>query len=641
METKKASKLNEVMGASLEERKKDYDFSEKLRKEFYTEEGKKKYQKSVKRFFAITLALVILVALVNWGVVTSWGDVKITRMNMVGRDGTEFSALLYVPTTATNVNPAPAIINFHGNAGNARNHESWAVEFSRRGFVVLSVDQFGSGDSEQFMEKWGFGDGCMVEVGEIYYNYLLDCGFVDANNIITAGHSMGCASAMALGGKYNAKAVLSASEVALIPDDYRPFWNSYQGNYLSATGDVETTPEKFAESNLKTLQTRTGFESATSFELDTLYGSFEEGNAFYATLDTERIHEAAFVNQETIGKLVWFAQEAVDSVPNFIDSKDQVWMYKDYIGLLGIFCFGAFICAVALAVIELIPGFAIVRQPLPRNIGLRKGGFAVSAICGIVFPWLVLKTGVFGLLTPQNKNSMNYGIFNFTYSNVAFYTVVGMAFLGLLTFILFKYTDGKEQKMKIWELGLTPDSSEKFSFEMFFKTLAVAVITLAVAFGTIKLQETLTGTDFYAWFFGFKSIPMVKIPHMIPYILIWIACFVLSGMGMNVERRLPTTGKTALDDLLAVVVNVALASFTIVVIIAVKWHLQSVGQDNMWLFTFNADTQRIWGMPAGMAVGVGGSTYLFRKTGNTWLSAILMGTVAALMCVLFGQLRFM
>ena len=42
-----------------------------------------------------------------------------------------------------------------------------------------------------------------------------------------------------------------------------------------------------------------------------------------------------------------------------------------------------------------------------------------------------------------------------------------------------------------------------------------------------------------------------------------------------------------------------------------------------------------------MAVGVGGSTYLFRKTGNTWLTAILMGTVAALMCVLFGQLRFM
>ena len=103
----------------------------------------------------------------------------------------------------------------------------------------------------------------------------------------------------------------------------------------------------------------------------------------------------------------------------------------------------------------------------------------------------------------------------------------------------------------------------------------------------------------------------------------------------------PTTGNETLDDVLAVVVNVVLAIFAVVVIIAVKWHLQSIGQDNKWLFTFSADTQRLWGMPAGMTVGVGGSTYLFRKTGNTWLTAILMGTVAALMCVLFGQLRFM
>ena len=143
--------FKQIMGASEEERKKDYDFSEKLRKGFYTEEGKKKRQKDVIRFFAVTVLLVILTAVLNWGVVSDWGNVKITRMTMVGRDGNQFSALLYVPKTATNATPAPALINFHGNAGNARNHESWAVEFARRGFVVLSVDQYGSGDSEQFM----------------------------------------------------------------------------------------------------------------------------------------------------------------------------------------------------------------------------------------------------------------------------------------------------------------------------------------------------------------------------------------------------------------------------------------------------------------------------------------------------------
>ena len=632
---------NHIMGASPQEREKDYAISEKLRQEFYTDAGRKKLRRHTMRFFAITLVLVILLAAVNWGLITGWGNVKITRTTILGTNGTEYSALLYVPKSATDATPAPTILNFHGNAGNARNHESWAVEFARRGFVVLSIDQFGSGDSDQFMDKWGFGNGCLTEVGEYYYHYLTGCGFVDQNNIIAAGHSMGCSGARSIGGKYQAKAILCASPATNPPEEYAAYWAAYNGNVISIMGDVETTPEKFAEDNLTILQARSGFENQTEFALDTVYGSFEKGNAYYASLDHERIHEAAFVSQETIGKLLWFAQESVDQVPNYIDSNDQVWMYKDYVGLLGIFSYGAFIVAVALALIELFQGAAIVRQPLPRNIGLRKGGFVLSAVCGILFPWIVLKTGTFGLLTPKNKNNMNYGLFNFTYSNVAFYTVVGLSLLGLLTFILFCKTDGKEQKMRLCDLGLAPDGPDRLSGEMIGKSLLIALATLAIAFGGIKFQEALTGTDYYAWFFGFKSIPLFKLPHMLPYIVIWVACFLLSGVGMNVERRLPSTGKVWLDDLIAVVVNVVLAIFTVVVIVAVKWRLQSVGQDNQWLFTFNADTQRIWGMPAGMTVGVGGTTYLFRKTGNTWLTAFLMGTVAALMCVLFGQLRFM
>lgn len=631
----------DIMGASPAEREKDYARSETIRKAFYTEEGTAKRKQHACRFLAIALALVVILATLNWGVITGWGDVRIDRLTLAGRDGREYSGLIYIPENASDATPAPAIINFHGNAGNARNHESWAVEFARRGFVVLSVDQFGAGDSDQFMEKWGFGDGCLTDVGEQFYQYLVTLNFVDQDNVIAAGHSMGCTPARALGAKYGAKAILSASPATSVTEEFLTYWDNYNGGLLTVTGDVETTPEKFAASNLELLQKRPGFETADSLALDTLYGSFEEGNAFYASLDTERIHEAAFVSQETIQKLVWFAQEAVDQVPNYIDASDQVWMYKDYIGLAGIFAFGAFICAVSVFLINFVPAFSIVCQPMPRNIGLRRGGFVVSAVCGVLFPWIVLKTGSFGLLTTKNKNSMNYGIFNFTYSNVAFYTVIGLSILGFLTFILFCRTDGKQQKMTLTDLGLAPDGSTKLCLGMILRTLAVALVTLAIAFGTIRLQEELTGTDFYAWFFGFKSIPLFKVPHMLIYIVIWIACFLLSGMGMNVERRLPSTGREGLDDLIAVAVNVFLASLTIVVVIAVKWHLQSIGQDNLWLFTFNSDTQRIWGMPAGMAVGVGGSTYLFRKSGNTWLTAILFGTVSALMCVLFGQLRFM
>lgn len=628
--------------------KRDQKMDAQLRENFTSVAGKAKRKKNVRIFFLITLLLVVCIAFLNWGVITDWGNVRITRLTLVGNDGAKFSGLVYVPKNATDETPAPALINLHGNAGNARNHESWAVEFARRGFVVLSVDQFGSGDSEQYMDSWGLNVSSITYVGDMFYNYLLSMPVVDTENIISAGHSMGCSSAKALGAKYNAKTIISASgtTISFVDDSYKAMWEAYRGNVLNTTGDVEATVEKFEQDNMKNikqLEGLDGFDAEVGFKADTLYGSFEEGNAYYATREYQRIHEAAFVNSNSIRNILWFGLESIgeDVVPNYIAPEDQVWQWKDFLGLMGIFAFGAFICAIALLLIEEIPAFEIVKQPLPRNIGLRNVGMLISVICGLIFPWIVLKTGTFGILTTANKNAIRAPFF-LTYGNVAFFTVIGLNVMGLLTFILFCFTDGKRHKMKLRDLGLTPDGTNKISLMQVWKTILLSAIVLGCAFGFVLLQETLTGTDFYAWFFGFKSIPLSKIQYYWPYLIIWIICFFMAGVGMNIERRLPSFGKEWVDNLVAVVFNVIVASFTLVLVIAVKWHLQSIGSaaDKSWLLSFNADTQRLWGMPAGMAVGVGGSTYLFKKTGNTWLSAILMGTVTCLTCVLFGQLRF-
>ena len=624
----------------------DQKMDQKLYEDFFSEEGKAKRKKSLHRFFWIVLALTIVLAFLNWGVVTNWGDVKITRTTITGPDGVPLSALVYIPSSATDENPAPAILCTHGNAGNARNHESWAVEFARRGFVVMSIDQYGAGDSGQYLDTWALNEAAMVWVAEQYYQVLASMPNVDATKIIPAGHSMGCCSAKAIAVLHDTLGVLNASGMGMsfYGDELKAGWANYKGNVLTTNGDVESAAEKFIADTMKaapSLEGRAGYTGG-DVELDKLYGSFEEGNAFYATRDYQRIHEAAFVNQGAIEKLIWFAHECVGqaNVPNYIEASDQVWMYKDYIGLAGILSFGALICAIALMLIEGVPAFSIVKRPLPRNIGLRGKGFAISVICAIIFPWIVLKTGTFGILTPQNKNAIRAG-FNLTYANVAFFTIIGLSVLGVLTFILFSFTDGKKHKMTVSDLGMTAHGETKITFSYIWKTILVATATIAIAFGLIQLQELLTGTDFYAWFFGFKSIPLHKIPYFLPYICIWVPCFVLSNLGNNIERRLPSTGVEWKDTLRAIILNVILAEFTLVLIIALKWHFQSIGSaaDSSFLLSFNADTQRLWGMPAGMAVGVGGSTFLFRKTGNLWLSAILMGTVACLTCVLFGQLR--
>lgn len=604
----------------------------------------------------ITLCLLILTSVINWGVVTGWGNVKITRLTLVGGEEKQYSALLYVPRNATKKTPAPAILMFHGNSGNARNHESWAVEFSRRGFVVLSTDALGSGDSGAD----GAADStALVTPQDMYFSYLAEQPFVDKDNILTSGHSMGNASAAMVGAKHNVKGIILASndmDPAVLLDftgryadftgPYIENYRNYQGAEYTVTSIVEPISkgknlDQFKEYFLPILQGRKGFEDATDFQLDTMYGSFEEGNAFMCTIEYGRIHEAAFVTRQTIGHILWFGQELLgDAVPNPIDSNDQVWQIKDYVGLVGILVFAAFLCNLAIFITDERPFFAEVKQPLPRNIGLRKVGLAISLVCGVVFPWLALKFPGLGII-PAKANKLP--IFKLGYATFGLSVVFAMSLLGLVTFIIFCLTDGRKQKMQACDLGLTPqDKGNRFSAAFIGKSFLLAMIVIAIGWAYIQLQAYVFGTDFYAWFFGVKPLPPAfKLPYYIPYILVWMFCFVISSFGINVERRLPSLGKgETVDTLVQLVVNVLVAAFTITLVIIVQWKLESAGvfKHPFW-GSFGLDTNRLWGMPVGIAVGTGGSTYLFRKTGNTWLCAFLMGTCCAIMCCLYGQLR--
>lgn len=635
---------------------KDRQMDRQLQSNFITPEGKAKRKKGVRIFFAVMLALTLCCSLINWGVITGWGTVRVQRMTLSGYSGDQISGLLYIPEGASKDAPAPLLINYHGNAGNARNHESWSMEFARRGFVVLAPDLYGAGDSENSTGSF-IGPDNLMTTAETFYLFGKGLDYIDGENIIVAGHSMGGSVTAGIAGKYDTKALLSASGAlgSQFRDESCKEWmeyaNSYMGNTLLVFGDVERDEAGLCQAMQDWLDIKQnfgyeGYVGAQYTQEDQIVGSFEEGNAVYGSLDDHRVHEAAFVNQETISKLLWFGQEAVgDAVPNYIDPEDQVWMWKDYIGLASIYIFGLFICALALLFIEEVPFFEAVKRAPARNIGLRNIGMMISIILGLVFPYIVLKTNGLGLIPLTGMTNMPptcipVAGLRLTYSNLALCTIVGLNLLGLLGFALYFFTDGKKHKLTLNDLGLTPADSNSLSVKMILKTLLLSVVVIAIAWGLLAIQEGLFGTSFYAWFFGFKSIPVIKVKYYWAYILVWIVCFVIASFSINVERRLPTTGNELLDTVIAMAFNIVMASFTLVLVIIVNWNLSSAGvKETPWLWTFGTDITRLWGMPVGMAVGVGGSTLLYRKTGNTWLSAILMGTVAALMCVTFGQVR--
>src|ERR1700709_2949269 len=76
------------------------------------------------------------------------GGIKIQDIRFKGAKGNTMSALLYMPPNATAQTPAPGILAVHGYINSRETQDGFAIEFARRGYVVLALDQTGHGYSD-------------------------------------------------------------------------------------------------------------------------------------------------------------------------------------------------------------------------------------------------------------------------------------------------------------------------------------------------------------------------------------------------------------------------------------------------------------------------------------------------------------
>ena len=140
--------------------------------------------KSVSRVLLVALLMIGLGGLLAWSVQTDGGQIKIKDIRFVGTNGTVMSALLYVPKNATVKTPAPGVLAVHGYINTRETQDGFAIEFARRGYVVLAMDQTGHGYSDPPAFANGFG-------GPDGLKFLRSLDIVDKNNIGLEGHSMG------------------------------------------------------------------------------------------------------------------------------------------------------------------------------------------------------------------------------------------------------------------------------------------------------------------------------------------------------------------------------------------------------------------------------------------------------------------
>jgi len=115
-------------------------------------------QSNAKRSVALLLALIVGVfsCMVTAHLIqTDFGKVEISRGTIEVDDGT-LSYKLYVPEGAGEDNPAPGVLLLHGYQNDSETCAAYSIELARRGVVVMSLDEYGHGDTSVGLLKRGY-----------------------------------------------------------------------------------------------------------------------------------------------------------------------------------------------------------------------------------------------------------------------------------------------------------------------------------------------------------------------------------------------------------------------------------------------------------------------------------------------------
>jgi pimeloyl-ACP methyl ester carboxylesterase len=457
-----------------------------------------------------TLAIVGAILIVAGGVLAhltqTSGGIQIRDVRFPGAKGNTMSALLYVPPNATAQLPAPGILAVHGYINSRETQDGFAIEFARRGYVVLALDQTGHGysDGPAFANGFGGPDGLA---------YLRGLEIVDKNNIGLEGHSMGgwtvLAAATAMPNDYKSMVLEGSStgkpfaaegnatwprNVALVFAQYEEFSELMWG--VEKARDVTQSPKLWAL-----------FGTQSAVEPGKVYGELAQGTA--RVLYTPAItHPAEHISHEAIGySLDWFARTLQGGTPRPPD--DQIWFRKEIGTLIALIGFVVLLLGVFDGLIE-APAFSRLRLPdiadgsAPTGTASQGGRWAVALLLSAFIPALTYYPafalgGTF--VTPSRF--LPQGITN----QILVWAVIN----GLIALALMPFAPKRARRSGI--IG---------------RSILIALATVAVGYAALWAADLAFKIDFRFWIMALKLMSAKQFLIFLIYLLPFTAFFVIA-----------------------------------------------------------------------------------------------------------------
>lgn len=141
------------------------------------------------KFFLCAALVLCLISMIGASLIqTQNHKIRIKQMTWETPAGHQISADLWIPENATAQSPAPAIVTIEGWYNNKEMQDLYTLELARRGYVVLTMDLHGHGNSESLPQDQLY-EGAVGVDGAV--QLIASLPYVDTERIGVTGHSSG------------------------------------------------------------------------------------------------------------------------------------------------------------------------------------------------------------------------------------------------------------------------------------------------------------------------------------------------------------------------------------------------------------------------------------------------------------------
>lgn len=598
--------------------------------------------------------LLLLVSMIGVSAAqTGCGSIDMSEINWVSPAGYKLSAFLYVPETATAENPAPAVVAVHGWYNNKSMQDLFANELARRGYVVLSLDMQGHGDSQALAWDELYNDAS----GEYSaVQMIASLPFVDKDRIGLTGHSSGgdmASLAVALDNQQEEQLIsavcyqasiplddlgadhrgdMNDRSLAIIADQYDEFFY-YGGMGLTslAGADVAGAPRDFI--NTPDAQAFLNFADGgdaaptelTPASANTMYTKDVDGKTSYRVIYTPHItHPKVAFSTEAVADLVGFFNTAMGVETSLADT-DQNWQVKVVFNTLGLLSFFAFLALFPVNLLEVSTFAPLKAQEEVRPSKLRSGKeklwFWGSLLVAAVFSGFSFAIILSKMLTKEAISS--FFIQTSTLSIGVWALVCGIFALVLVAVKYYAYD--KKNGISFADYGLA------ISGKNLLLSIALAVVTLLAAFGILFFADYFFKADFRFYVIALRAFKAPTALTILRFLVFFLAFYVVNSVTINCFNYVELGGKGWVNTLVLALFN----ALGVIVYNIIQYSLFFKNGVMPFRGNLGLGISGIWGYCAIFYLTMTPlvTRFIYKHTKNPYVGGIINAVVVTAMCV--------